>query len=128
MKSVQAVLATAALAGASAAWAAEVLEPKWDAQGQFAVQRELTAGAVLEVCEALQPGVRTDWSFQASAPLAFNIHHHEGKAVHFAEQRKAVQQLKGQFAPKAANDYCWMWQAAKGAPAPVTVKVELQRR
>lgn len=114
-------------AGMGSARAAEIREPTWDAQGRFALQRELAPGGVLEICEDQKPGRRTAWSFESRAPLAFNIHHHEGKQVKFAENRKAVTTLKGEFAPRAAQAYCWMWQADKTAPAPVALSIELRR-
>jgi hypothetical protein len=111
----------------ASAHAAEIVTPTWDAQGRFALQRELAAGKALEICQALKPGERVAWSFSAAAPLAFNLHHHEGKKVVFAEDRKGVSQLQGEFAPSLAQDYCWMWQAAKDAAAPVALRLELRR-
>lgn len=91
--------------------AAELVPIHWGSAQRFELQRSLAAGQVLEVCGPLKPGMAVDWQFVSSAPLAFNLHHHVGKQVFYAERRARSKGLTARFQPKEAHDYCWMWTA-----------------
>jgi hypothetical protein len=91
--------------------AAELVPIRWGEAQRFELQRALPAGQVLEVCGPLAAGQAVDWQFVASAPLAFNIHHHVGKRVFYAERRQRTKSLTARFAPAEAAEYCWMWTA-----------------
>jgi hypothetical protein len=64
-----------------------------------------------EECVSLVPGDRLQYRFESKAPLAFNIHYHEGKAVVMPVTRERVSSDEGTFVPLAAHDYCLMWEA-----------------
>jgi hypothetical protein len=109
-----ALLITLVLASfAQAAQAAEIVEIDWGKSQRFELQRRIEAGQVLEVCGPLAEGQAVDWQFVASEPLAFNIHHHVGKQVFYAERRQRTKSLTSRFKPAEAADYCWMWKAPK---------------
>ena len=111
-------LALTMLAGS--AQAAELVKIEWGDAQRFELQRRIEAGQVLEVCGALPAGQGIDWQFVASDALAFNIHHHVGKQVHYAERRSRVKSMTSRFTPTESADYCWMWTA------PKTAAVQLQ--
>jgi hypothetical protein len=67
--------------------------------------------ALHEECMKLAPGDRLEYHFDAGAPLHFNIHYHEGKAVVMPISRDGVRSDGGVFQPRAAHDYCLMWEA-----------------
>ena len=71
--------------------------------------------ALHEECVKLVPGDRLEYHFTAGAPLHFNIHYHEGKAVVLPVSRDGVRTDSGVFQPKAAQDYCLMWEAGATA-------------
>ena len=54
------------------------------------------------------------WSFQAAAPLNFNIHYHEGKKVEYPAKQDGVSQLQGTLPVSLDQDYCWMWTNKSG--------------
>jgi hypothetical protein len=108
----RAVVLTALLL-AGAAQAAEVVTIDWGSAQRFELQRRVEAGKVLEVCGPLPAGRAVDWQFVADQALAFNIHHHVGKKVEYAERRQRIKSMTARFAPTEAADYCWMWTAPK---------------
>ncbi len=77
-----------------------------------------------EECVALAPGDRLQYRFESTAPLAFNIHYHEGKAVVMPVTRERVRADEGTFAPLVAQDYCLMWEAgAQGTTIAYTLRL-----
>lgn len=81
---------------------------------------------VHEECVKLLPGDRLHYSFSAQAPLKFNIHYHEGKAVILPVSRDDVKAHEGDFAPLVAQEYCLMWEAGSGG-TPLDYRVRLIR-
>jgi len=79
---------------------------------------------VHEECASLRPGDRLHYRFESTAPLAFNIHYHEGKAVVMPVTRERVSADEGTFAPLAAQEYCLMWEAgAAGTTIDYTLRL-----
>jgi hypothetical protein len=77
-----------------------------------------------EECVKLQPGDRLDYSFKADAPLHFNIHYHEGKAVIQPLTRDKVKADSGVFQVLVAQEYCLMWEAGvTGTPLDYRVRL-----
>ena len=58
---------------------AQFVPVEWDATCQFSKARE-----------KLPKGAKVAWSFEAAAPLDFNIHYHEGKKVRFPAEKSQV--------------------------------------
>jgi len=79
-----------------------------------------------EECAKLQPGDRLEYSFDADAPLHFNIHYHEGKAVIMPVTRDNVKTDRGEFKVLVAQEYCLMWEAGV-AGTPLDYRVRLIR-
>ena len=100
------VLSTLAL---STAPHAEIIDVKWNAEGKFARTHSIAPGKFVEFCENLPKASVVTWRFKASAPLNFNLHFHQGKAVAFPEKHDGVSELQGTFVAKTTEDYCWMW-------------------
>lgn len=72
--------------------------------------------AMHEDCVRMTRGDRLDWRYASSAPLAFNIHYHEGNAVLSPVVREHSTADSGTFEATLAQDYCAMWEAgAQGA-------------
>ena len=79
---------------------------------------------VHEECASLRPGDRLHYRFESTAPLTFNIHYHEGKAVVMPVTRERVSADEGTFAPLAAQEYCLMWEAgAAGTTIDYTLRL-----
>jgi hypothetical protein len=116
----------AALGANAAAWAdTAVVDIAWDAAAQFRHDTSIAPGRFVEVCGPLAGGSATRWSFEASGPLDFNVHFHEGKKVVYPEQRRQVDRAEGQLNVRAAQDHCWMW--TNRSTAPVELRAVLHR-
>jgi hypothetical protein len=71
---------------------------------------------LLEECLHLRVGDRVDFAFEATEPVNFNIHYHEGKTVIMPISRDSTRADAGVFVSSAEQDYCLMWEAgAAGA-------------
>jgi hypothetical protein len=113
--------AIAALAPAMA----EVIDIDWGAQGRFERQVTVAPGKFAEVCGRLVRDDRVAWRFEASGPLDFNIHYHEGKAVRYPAREDAAAKSSGKLQAALDQDYCWMWTNKAGRP--VNLRLALER-
>jgi hypothetical protein len=115
-----------ALAGLSSVAAqADVIDIAWGERGRFERRLTVAPGKFVEVCGGLTRADSVAWRFDASGPLNFDIHYHEGKDVRYPEQRDAVASASGQLRVVLDQDYCWMWSNRTGRP--VSLDLELGR-
>lgn len=122
----RAVPALLCLAASGSAAAAQVVDIAWTPEGRFAHSALLAPKELLEVCGKLPRGGRVAWSFEAGAPLPFNIHVHQGKAVVYPARLERAARAQGQQVFDAEPAHCWMWTNT-GTEA-VKVDVELQQQ
>ncbi len=117
-----AVALVAALGTVACATAPDRLEvPK------VVVGLDISPYAVYEQCVLLQAGQRIGYLFRATAPLAFNIHFHDGNAVIEPISTASTQGESGEFGADRDQTYCLMWEA--GASGSVLdYRVERLRR
>jgi hypothetical protein len=88
---------------------AEMVTIEWDAAGRFDKSVPVQPGKFVEACEKLPKGARVTWSFEAAAPLDFNIHFHAGQKVLYPARKDKVARDAGTLATELEQDYCWMW-------------------
>ena len=120
------LLAAATLFAAAPACAADhIVDIAWNAQGGFRHGANVAAGKFVELCGKLPGGAQVRWSFDAAAPLDFNIHFHRGKEVVVPAEAKQATRGADTLAVTVAEEYCWMW--TNKTAAPVRVAVTLQR-
>ena len=117
---------TAPAVHAAGAPKGEIVPLAWSADGAFSRSVSLAPGRFIEVCGKLPAQQAVQWQFEADARLDFNIHYHEGKAVHYPARQDGVAQAQGTLAAPIAQDYCWMWTNPSGQAA--ALKLVLQRR
>ena len=120
--SVVLVLALGAMAPSTRA---DIIDIAWDADGRFERNVSVAPGKFAEVCGKLPAGLKVGWTFEASAPLEFNVHYHVGKEVVFPSKLTAVVTAKDTLPTKIDQAYCRMWSNKTAASA--TIKVKLQR-
>jgi hypothetical protein len=123
MKVVAALLCLAASGAASAA--AQVVDIAWTSEGHFVHTATLAPKELLEVCGKLPRGSRVNWAFEATAPLPFNIHVHQGKEVVYPARLEKAEKAQGLQTFDAEPAHCWMW--TNKAAEPVKVSVELRQ-
>jgi len=83
------------------------------------------AAKFVEVCGKLPAGARVASVIDATGPLNFNIHFHEGKKVIFPAKQDGVAKSDGALDVKVDQDYCWMWSSK--ALQAATLKLQLER-
>jgi hypothetical protein len=105
---------------------AEVIDLAWQADGRFGRTVAVPAGRFAELCGELKRGQAVRWAFEAGGALDFNIHHHVGADVRYAERTPQVRSANGELVVESTQDYCWMW-SNKSATA-VTLRIELATR
>jgi hypothetical protein len=88
---------------------AEVIDIAWSGDGRFERRVTVAPGKFAEVCGKLTRADAVAWRFDATGPLNFNIHYHEGKDVRFPERRDALSSASGRLPVALDQDYCWMW-------------------
>lgn len=59
----------------------------------------------------LATGERLDWRFEASGPVDFNVHYHDGPSVVMPVSRQASLGDAGIYVAAIPHDYCAMWEA-----------------
>lgn len=88
---------------------------------------DLAPYAMYEECVLLQAGQRIGYLFRAAAPLAFNIHFHDGNAVIEPVSADSTQGESGEFSADRDQTYCLMWEAGAGGSV-LEYRVERLRR
>jgi len=78
-----------------------------------------------EECMHLEVDDRVDYAFEASFPIKFNIHYHDGNAVLAPVDRDNVRSDSGVFVARIAHDYCLTWEAG---PTGAFIDFRVQRR
>ena len=124
MKAAVALLCLAV--GGPALAAAQVVDIAWTPDGRFSHSATLAPRELLEVCGKLPKGSRVAWSFEAGAPLPFNIHVHQGKEVIYPARLEKAEKAQGLQTFDAEPAHCWMW--TNSAAVPVKVGVQLQQQ
>lgn len=104
---------------------AEMVPVEWDAAGRFEKTVPVQSGKFVEACQKLPKGAQVTWSFEAAAPLDFNVHYHEGKKVLYPARKDKVARAAGTLATELEQDYCWMW-TNKG-PTETTLRFRLAK-
>ena len=88
---------------------------------------EISPYGAYEECVELQIGQRIGYLFRSTAPLAFNIHFHDGNAVIEPVSSSSTQGESGELAADRDQIYCLMWEAGTGGGI-VDYRVERLRR
>jgi hypothetical protein len=88
---------------------------------------DLAPYVMYEECVLLQAGQRIGYLFRAAAPLAFNIHFHDGNAVIEPVSADSTQGESGEFSADRDQTYCLMWEAGAGGSV-LEYRVERLRR
>ncbi len=106
---VLAVALAAALGSAACATAPDRLDAPKVVAGL-----EIAPYAVHEECVVLLAGQRIGYLFRAVAPVAFNLHFHDGNAVIEPISSVQTQGESGEFTADRDQIHCLMWEAGAG--------------
>ena len=87
---------------------------------------QLAPYALHEDCFRLDAGERIDFYFVSVAPVAFNVHYHDGNAVVMPIARDQVTEEAGEFTADRKEIYCLMWEAG-AEPSALEYRVRPRR-
>lgn len=86
-------------------------------------QLDLLPGRAHEHCQVLEVGQGIAYRFAADAPLAFNIHRHEGETVIYPVQIPRAKALDAVFEADTRAEWCWMWVNRSEASVRLTLRL-----
>jgi len=95
----------------------------WSADGSADREFQVASGKFAEWCGKLQRGEKVRWTFEAAAPLNFNVHYHLGKDVRFPEKQDGIAKAQGTLDVSLDQDYCWMWTNKGSSDASLQFKL-----
>jgi hypothetical protein len=88
-----------------------------------------------EECIELRPGQVSDYEFDASDFVNFNIHYHTESGIEYPVDKRGVTFGKGTLDPSGhkffsseQENYCLMWENLNDGPAEVTFKCVLRKK
>ena len=73
------------------------------------VETQLPSLATHEECLKLLQENEVVYSFEASHPLTFDIHYHDGNQIVDAFAKKTIVTLEATLKPKIVQEYCMTW-------------------
>lgn len=111
------LLALAVLLAAQPA-AGQIREPP------ASMETRLAAGAFDELCFELGAGESMRYSFDADAPLDFNVHWHQGGVVSYPVRIAAVARLGAVFRSPNKEAYCLMWSNRSRTSVPLRARID----
>ena len=112
---------------AARASGADLVQITWGADGSYERDFSVSSAQPLEVCGRLPAGASVRWRFEGDVPTDFNIHHHEGRQVHFAAREDDSRKAEGVLQVVQEQDYCWMWSRKASPAASVRVRFDRSR-
>ncbi len=65
---------------------------------------------IAEICPELKTGQTLNFQLDASLPILFNLHYHQGKKVAYPIPEKNLTKINQQFTAPVDNTYCLMWK------------------
>ena len=117
--------AVSMLVGVPAFAASHIVDIAWATDGRFTRSASIDAGKFVEFCGKFNVGDVIRWSFDASAPVDFNIHYHVGNETEFPAKHAQVFAGKDTLRVAVRDNYCWMW--SNKSTQRLRVDVRLQR-
>ena len=88
------------------------------------VKIQLPSSATHEECLKLLQENEVEYSFEASHPLTFDIHYHDGTQIIDAFAKKTIASLEATLKPEIVQEYCMTW--SNHQPQAVQLKYQFQ--
>lgn len=87
--------------------------PAWAASAESSAPKPfrhaLQPGKIAEECRQVDAGAKLAYRFTASAPVAFNVHFHQGKLVEYPVKVDSTGGENSVFTAASKQEFCWMW-------------------
>lgn len=88
------------------------------------VKIQLPSSGTHEECLKLLQENEVVYSFEASHPLTFDIHYHDGTQIVDALAKKTIAALEATLKPEIVQEYCMTW--SNHQPQAVQLKYQFQ--
>ena len=88
------------------------------------VKIQLPSSGTHEECLKLLQENEVVYSFEASHPLIFDIHYHDGTQIVDALAKKTIASLEATLKPEIVQEYCMTW--SNHQPQAVQLKYQFQ--
>ena len=88
------------------------------------VKIQLPSSATHEECLKLLQENEVVYSFEASHPLTFDIHYHDGTQIIDAFAKKTIATMEATLKPEIVQEYCMTW--SNHQPQAVQLKYQFQ--
>lgn len=88
------------------------------------MEARLAPGAFDELCFELGAGQSMRYTFDADAPLDFNLHWHRGNQLAFPVKITGVARLGGAFRSPGKEAYCLMWTNRNRVAVPLRARID----
>ena len=88
------------------------------------VKIQLPSSATHEECLKLLQENEVVYSFEASHPLTFDIHYHDGTQIVDAFAKKTIAAMEATLKPEIVQEYCMTW--SNHQPQAVQLKYQFQ--
>ena len=88
------------------------------------VKIQLPSSATHEECLKLLQENEVVYSFEASHPLTFDIHYHDGTQIVDAFAKKTIATMEATLKPEIVQEYCMTW--SNHQPQAVQLKYQFQ--
>jgi len=88
------------------------------------VKIQLPSSGTHEECLKLLQENEVVYSFEASHPLTFDIHYHDGTQIVDAFAKKTIAALEATLKPEIVQEYCMTW--SNHQPQAVQLKYQFQ--
>jgi hypothetical protein len=92
------------------------------------VEITMEPGRPHEECMDLRPVDLLHYSFQATRPVQFNIHYHEGATVGYPVKKDNISADKGTFTPDRDQFYCMMWTNSQSGPVNLSYEFTVGKK
>jgi hypothetical protein len=96
------------------------------AEGKDQTVEVLKPSGIHEDCMELAQGRVLSYSFEASAPLSFNIHYHDNGDVVHAVKKDGVTSDRGAMTAPKKHHYCLMWTNTAGDMVKITYSYRVE--
>ena len=101
-----------------------VANPSLSQLGGPVAERDLAPFEFREFCLELAAGERIEVDFRADRRVDFDIHYHDGLAIHYPVKIERIANHKGQFIAETARSYCLTWFNPGLAPAALSYRID----
>ena len=90
------------------------------------VELQLPSSRIHEKCLQLSQEQELIYSFEASHPLTFDLHYHDGTRIVGTVTKEAIVAWEATLQPEGAFEYCMTWSNHQPQAVPLTYQFQIK--